>query len=371
MAVLFRFVLLFCLVFASLGSPAYAFDAPAFQGDVLDEAGVLDEADKAALLARIRILRESDGIWAAIYVARDLQGDTIENAAVKIFEKWKLGLAGKDNGLLIMIVPSARQMRIEVGYGLEGFITDVFSNRIINEQFKPAFREQRYTDGLLAGLERLSAAARGEMQAEGPPPDPVFAPPQDINWDGAWARFGLSLGANLMPILLYLLARYYGRIKGRVEQEKKNTGTGLGEIKTMFILFGFFGIFFGVFYAVFGAAFAEEPDILWVLMAVNGLFAGLFVLPFAFKASSYLSADAFRRQQARERLLRIKKRSRKARNIFGVWFDPAQVSVSGGGTKPEPRSSSSSSSSGSGSSSSSSSSSGGGRSGGGGASGSW
>jgi len=67
-----------------------------FQGDVLDEAGILSAADEDALLQRIRALRDSSGIWAAVYVARSLQQDVIENAAVTAFEKWQLGQAGKD-----------------------------------------------------------------------------------------------------------------------------------------------------------------------------------------------------------------------------------------------------------------------------------
>lgn len=364
-----RFLLLFLILPGLLAAipPALAFESPAFQGDVLDEAGQLSAGDRDTLRERIEVLREASGIWAAVYVATSLQGDSIENAAVVTFERWKLGQAGKDNGLLVLVVPSERKMRIEVGYGLEGFITDAFSKRVIDEIYKPAFRENRFADGLMQGFEAMAAAARGEIAlADATPPPDGAAPEQvvDVDWGAFLGRFLLAFCINLLPAFLYLAARRHGRAKGRA-----SAVSPAGETKGMFILFGFFGVFFGLFFAVFGFAFATDPEMLPVLIGMNGLFAGLFALPFAAKARRYLSASAYRRHLARERLLRMRKRSDVKRKIFGVWFDPDAVSVSRGGTKPEPRSSSSGSSFGS--SSSSSSSSGGGRSGGGGASGGW
>lgn len=348
--------------------PAHAFEAPAFRGDVLDEAGLLAEADRTALAERIKTLRENDGIWAAVYVARDLQGDSIESAAVATFEKWRLGQAGKDNGLLVLVAPTERRMRIEVGYGLEGVLTDAFCMRVIDEIYKPAFLDERYTDALMQGFKVMAQAARGENPLPGtelPAMPPEMAMEE---FDGAafLQRFLAGIGGNLSIPLFYVLARAYGRARGRT----KAFGNADNDAKGMFILYGFFGIFFGIFFAVFGFAFASDPEVLAILVGMNLLFAGLVALPLLSRARAWLSASAYRRELARERLLRMRRRSTVNRQIFGVWFDPAEVSTSLGGTKPEPRSSSSSSSS-FGSSSSSSSSSGGGRSGGGGASGSW
>lgn len=341
--------LLFCFAL-----PAIAFDAPAFQGDVLDEAGLLAETDRQVLLDRIRTLREQSDIWAAVYVARSLQEDSIEAAAVATFEKWKLGQAGKDNGLLVLIAPAERRMRIEVGYGLEGFITDAFSKRVIEEIYQPAFRESRYADGLMQGFEAMAKMAKGESL---PPPAEAAV---DIDWSAFLRNYLIAFAVNLAIPVFYLLARAHGRARGRTEADG-------GEIKGLFILFGFFGLFFGLFFAVFGLA-PDDPEVWPMLIGMNALFAGLFSLPFMARARRYLSAAAWRRWKAQQRLMRMRRRSGEKRKIFGVWFDPSQVTVSRGGIKPEPRSSSGSSSS---FGSSSSSSSGGGRSGGGGASGSW
>lgn len=343
--------------------PALAYEAPAFQGDVLDEAGLLAEADRASLIERIKVLREANGIWAVVYVARSLQDDSIENAAVVTFEKWQLGQAGKDNGLLVLIAPSERKMRIEVGYGLEGTLTDAFCKRVIDEIYQPAFRDQRFTDGLMQGFEVMARQAQGED----PLPEAAYEGNGEatMDFDGAafLQRFLTGVGANLLLPVLYLLARAYGRAKGRLKGQSPPIGA-----KLLFVLFAFLGAFFGLFFAVFGFAFPSDPEVMVGLVLMNTLFVGLISLPFLIQARTYLSASAYRRGQARDRLMRIRKRSKVKRKIFGVWFDPAEVTTSRGGTKPEPRSSSGSSF---GSSSSSSSSSGGGRSGGGGASGSW
>ncbi len=360
-APLFRLLCLFLLGLL-LTRPATAFDAPAFQGDVLDEASLLSDADREILRERIRALREDSGIWAAVYVAKSLQGDAIESAAVATFEKWRLGQAGKDNGLLVLVAPVERKMRIEVGYGLEGFITDAFSKRIIDEIYQPAFREQRYAEGLMSGFDVMAKAAAGEaaLPETAPVPDEAVL---DVDWGAFFQRFALAVGANLVPPSLFVAARRYGRKKGRA-----GAISPAGESKGLFILFGFFGVFFGLFFAVFGFAFASDPEALPVLIVMNGIFAGLFFLPYAARARCFVSASAYRHWLARERLLRMRKRSPVKRRILGKWFDPAEVTTGLGGIKPEPRASSGSSF---GSSSSSSSSSGGGRSGGGGASGSW
>ncbi|TCJ18948.1 TPM domain-containing protein [Parasulfuritortus cantonensis] len=357
---LFALLLALCLI---LPSSARAFDAPAFQGDVLDEAGLLAEADRSALAERIKTLRDDDGVWAAVYVARSLQGDSIEAAAVATFEKWRLGQAGKDNGVLVLVAPAERRMRIEVGYGLEGVLTDLFCRRVVDELYQPAFRAEQYADGLMQGFDAMAKAVHGE---EALPELAAPAAPAEPPFDGAafLHRFLAGLAGNLAVPLVYFLARARGRARGR----DKGLGSRTGDTQWLLLSFGFFGVFFGLFFAVFGFAFPSDPEVMVGLVGMNLFFATAFALPLAGNVRAWLSDSAYRRELARQRLLRIRKRSPLKRQIFGVWFDPAEVTTSRGGTRPEPRGSSSGSSFGS---SSSSSSSGGGRSGGGGASGSW
>ena len=316
---------------------AQAFEAPAFQGDVFDEAGILTESDRASLRERIRTLRETDDIWAAVFIMRSFQQASVEEAAVLTFEKWKLGQKGKDNGLLVLLVPDERKIRIEVGYGLEGVITDVLSRRIIDEVYAPAFREQRYVDGLLRGFDVMVKAKNGAIALPEASSKPAE---QAMNWSGAGMRFGLSLLFNLLPVAGYALALRYGRQHGRIRKSERDE-----DVRTPFFLCLFFGLFFGIFYAVFGAAFPDDSEVIRGLIGGNVLFAGVFGIPYLLKARRFLSQKAYQSYQA-----------------SSSWFS---TSESHGSSRWDSSSSSSSSSS------SDSSSSDGGSSGGGGASGSW
>lgn len=322
-------VLVCCLLLA--GPNAHAFEAPLFVGDVLDEAGLLSEADRSLLQERIRTLRDTDNIWAALYITRSLQQFSIEEAAVATFEKWKIGQKGQDNGVLILIAPNERKTRIEVGYGLEGMLTDAISKRIIDEVFVPAFREQRYTEAIMQGFEVMAQRHRGESGLPEPPLQPA---PQEVSWDGAGSRFLWVIGLNLVPPALYGGAMLYGRRRRRISYES-------GDFRMMLIVFGFIGFVFGLFYAVFGAAFPDDPEIGTGLAWGNALFAAVFGIPFLLKALHFASGKTFRRQTSTT--------SSQSNADWGT----------------------SSSSISSSSSDSSSSSSGGGSSGGGGASGDW
>lgn len=262
---------LICLLPLLCATAAQAFSPPAFQGDVLDEAGKLSLEQRSILAERISELRERDGIWAAIYVTGSLQGESIEEAAVATFEKWKLGRRDKDNGLLVMLAPNERKMRIEVGYGLEGTITDVLSKHVIDDIFKPAFREDRYAEGLLAGLDFMAQA----MRAESPAPAAASSgepDPQPLEIDGGMFMTRLSsvwLG-NLCVPLLYLGVQRF-RARRRADYADK--------LKSAFILFAFFGLFFGLFVSVFSLAFPDDSGVVTGLLAANALFGLVFFLP--------------------------------------------------------------------------------------------
>lgn len=267
-----QFWLALCLSLVALTARAFA--PPAFQGDVLDQAGLLSAEERATLSQRIAELRSQDGIWAAVFIAASLQGDSIETAAVKTFEAWRLGRADKDNGLLVMVAPNERKMRIEVGYGLEGTLTDALSKRIVDEVYKPAFRDERYADGLLAGFAVMSRSMQGDPAAlaELSGGEPVA---QEMQIDGGiflQRLLALWLGNLLFPLLYWLISRR--RVPKPADLGRKT--------RMAFVLFAFFGFFFGVFYAVFSQVFPHEPGIAWGLLGANALFGLIFGLPTLF-----------------------------------------------------------------------------------------
>ncbi len=96
-----------------------------------------------------------------------MEGNSLEDYAVRLFEDWKIGKKGKDNGLLILIAQEERKIRIEVGYGLEPIITDGRAGRIIREQMQAPFREENYDEGVKLAVEKIQEYIRsGE-----PPPE--------------------------------------------------------------------------------------------------------------------------------------------------------------------------------------------------------
>jgi uncharacterized protein len=134
---------------------------PALTGPVVDEAGLLAPADAGQLDALARAawdLPADRRVQLQYLIVPSLEGDSIEDYAVRAFEAWKLGDKGKDNGVLVVVSRDDRKVRIETGYGNEGALTDAQASRIIRSTIAPAFRQQRYGEGLYqAGTEVLSA----------------------------------------------------------------------------------------------------------------------------------------------------------------------------------------------------------------------
>lgn len=144
---LLAFVLSTTLLFAQ---PA----PPQLTGAVNDFANIIDAASKAELERRIAALMAASGDVVVVATVPTIEGYMdIREAAVKVFENGGRGIGqkGKDNGLLILVAVAERQVAIEVGYDLEGFVTDGFAGSVIREQMRPEFREGRYGAGLVAG----------------------------------------------------------------------------------------------------------------------------------------------------------------------------------------------------------------------------
>ena len=121
---------------------------PALNSPVMDEAGFLTPEQKQDLSQLAYEINTNKGPQITILTVPDLQEFPIEDFSIKVVEKWQLGTKERDNGLLIVIAKAERQMRIEVGNGIEGEITDYESNQYINNILKPAFKEGNFHGGL-------------------------------------------------------------------------------------------------------------------------------------------------------------------------------------------------------------------------------
>ena len=116
-----------------------------------DYAGLLQPAERQGLESFLAEREAATGTQMAIALFRSLEGESLEDVANRLFQKWRLGHKGLDNGVLLVVFVQDRKLRIEVGYGLEAVLTDAEADQIIRNAIAPRFREQRYAAGLEAG----------------------------------------------------------------------------------------------------------------------------------------------------------------------------------------------------------------------------
>ena len=126
------------------------------QGHVNDLANLLGAAERSALEERLVQLRAKTGAEVAVVTLASLQGGQIDDFAHKLFQKWGIGKKGSDNGVLLLVALQDRKARIEVGYGLEAILPDALAGRVLDEQLFPAFKQQRYAEGLRQAVERIA-----------------------------------------------------------------------------------------------------------------------------------------------------------------------------------------------------------------------
>ena len=196
--------LIFSLLFHLNLSLAFQdLEIPHLQGPVMDEVGLLSSTQKKALEAVIRREKESGGAQVQIYVIRSLAGLSIEEASIRITDRWKLGTENKDDGVLFLIAPNERKLRIEVGQGLEGELTDLKSHRIIDQIVTPYFKKQEYYQGLYLGLTAILEVIHGGDAFAGMKEEPTSNPQKKKH------PFAALMG--LLFIFLFLMRITRGR----------------------------------------------------------------------------------------------------------------------------------------------------------------
>lgn len=140
---------------------------PAAYGYVNDLANILPADVRERLETRLRDAERSTTAEVVVTTLPSLNGATVEDYAVKLFNTWGIGKKGKDNGVLILVAPADREMRIEVGYGLEPVLPDGLAGEIIRATFLPAFRDGNYPHGIEQGVERVLDVVRRNEVASG------------------------------------------------------------------------------------------------------------------------------------------------------------------------------------------------------------
>ncbi len=170
-------------------APTRALEIPPLSANVNDLAGLLSASEQSALEQKLSAHEEATGQQFVLLAIPSLEGDSIDEFSIRVVEKWKLGQKKVDNGLLLLVAKNDRAIRIEVGYGLEGQITDAFTARVRHDVLNPAFRAGAYAQGLNAAFDMLIAQARGEE----------VAPAKALR------KKGSDLVSGLLPFLVFLV----------------------------------------------------------------------------------------------------------------------------------------------------------------------
>ncbi len=144
-----------------------ALEVPKHTGYVNDQAGLISSATELKIENFLRGFESSDSTQLVVLTVDSLQGEALEEYSLKVAENWGVGQKGKDNGALLLIAKQERKVRIEVGYGLEGKLTDLLAGRIIDNDITPRFKAGDYEGGVIAGITGMAEAVRGEYTGTG------------------------------------------------------------------------------------------------------------------------------------------------------------------------------------------------------------
>lgn len=154
-----------------LATAALAQTFPALTGRVVDQAEIIPPETEAALVPKLADLERRSGIQLAVATVRTLEGQAIEPYANELFRTWGLGEAERDNGVLLLVAPNERRVRIEVGYGLEGTLTDALSKIIITNAITPRFKAGDFGSGVTRGVDDIITVLTTDASEWGERPD--------------------------------------------------------------------------------------------------------------------------------------------------------------------------------------------------------
>jgi len=172
---------------------------------VTDLTATLSEGQRRALEQKLAALEQRKGSQLAVLIVSTTQPETIEQYATRVFDQWKLGRKGVDDGALLVVAKNDRRLRIEVGYGLEGVIPDAIAKRVIDEEIVPLFKQGDFYGGISTGADRLIKLVEGEPM---PPPKRSAAP------GFGWSTETLFIGFIILVMASRLLHSWLGRFPG-------------------------------------------------------------------------------------------------------------------------------------------------------------
>lgn len=153
-------VMMIACIGGAIGEPSF----PALTGRIVDQAGILDPAARARIEAKLQDLESKTTTQLVVVTLKSLQGYDIADYGYQLGRKWGIGQKGQNNGALLIVAPAERRVRIEVGYGLEGSLTDAVSRLIISNAILPRFRTGDFSGGVERGVDDLVQVLSGDAE---------------------------------------------------------------------------------------------------------------------------------------------------------------------------------------------------------------
>ncbi len=197
---------------------------PTVKKYVVDETGTLTSSQINSLMTKLVNFEKATTNQIIVYLIPSLNGEPIENVAVEIARKNKIGKKDNNNGVLVLVAIKDRKMRIEVGYGLEGALTDAISSQIIRNDMQPEFKKGNYYEGLDKAVDDIIAVTKGEYAAD---------KKGKKNETGS-IIFVIVMFLMVIGFIIFAIIRKASRFGKRMVTGSK--GSGLGDVATGFLI---------------------------------------------------------------------------------------------------------------------------------------
>ncbi|MBB3693685.1 TPM domain-containing protein [Sphingomonas sp. BK580] len=191
---------------------------PALTGRVVDAAKLLD-ADQVRQLEQLSAtVEQASSRQLVVATVPSLQGYTIEDYGYRLGRAWGIGQKGANNGVILLVAPSERKVRVEVGYGLEPIVTDAYASIVVNQTILPRFRDGDMAGGIVAGAQQLADQLKLPLEAAERRAGRASASPARADDGGDWMVAAFWIAVVLVFVLLPLLRRSAGgsRYRGGV-----------------------------------------------------------------------------------------------------------------------------------------------------------
>jgi uncharacterized protein len=193
------------LWFIVLSVNADALEVPDLKSHINDYAGMLSSETIRRLEADLVNLEKSDSTQVVVLTIPSLKGEVLEEFSIKVAEKWKIGQKKTDNGVILLIAKEDRKLRIEVGRGLEGKLTDLISGRILRDEIKPKFKAGDFQGGVVSGVAAIISTVKGEYKATSATGKKADKPPT------LWSALGIFTFFGFIFLFIAVIMRKWRR----------------------------------------------------------------------------------------------------------------------------------------------------------------